>query len=228
MFILYDGPSANDKKPIVVIATKNSKNDKTGDMWQTWIMRSDIEPHLAIKTGDDFSVCGNCPLRPSQYKANGLSKPCYVRTFHAPLAVFRAYKRGNYKTISAGSFRKLLRGSAIRLGSYGDPGSLPYEFFKALGIGSGEFKHTAYTHAWLLPNFDPRLLEFCMVSIDPVSQESTHIPEGRWFRVINDTSELQTNEIICPETTIGIQCADCGLCAGSNHKAKNIAIVIHR
>ncbi len=105
-YILYDGASVYDGKPIVVIATNKTSNDKTGDMWQTWIMRSDIEPHTAVKTGDDYSVCGECPLRPLNYKKNGLPKPCYVRVFQAPLSVYRKYKRNGYKTIELSEFRK--------------------------------------------------------------------------------------------------------------------------
>ena len=62
--IIYQGPSLIDGKPIIAIATLNSRNGKTGEMIQTWIMRSDIEPHKAIKTGEDSSVCGDCPHRP--------------------------------------------------------------------------------------------------------------------------------------------------------------------
>jgi hypothetical protein len=53
-YILYQGPSAIDGKPIVVIATgfaSKSNNGKTGDMIQTWIIRQDIAPHLAVKSG---------------------------------------------------------------------------------------------------------------------------------------------------------------------------------
>jgi hypothetical protein len=40
--VLYEGPSELDGKPIVVVATFNSVNDKTGNMVQTWIIRSDM------------------------------------------------------------------------------------------------------------------------------------------------------------------------------------------
>ena len=58
-YIIYEGSAVYDGMPIVMIATRETANNKTGDMWQTWIMRSDIEPHTAVKSGDDFSVCGN-------------------------------------------------------------------------------------------------------------------------------------------------------------------------
>ena len=65
--VLYRGPSKLDGEPIVCIATglkAPSKNPKTGTMVQTWILREDVAPHKAQKTGEDSSVCGDCPLRP--------------------------------------------------------------------------------------------------------------------------------------------------------------------
>jgi hypothetical protein len=65
--ILYEGPSVIDGAPIVAIATgfkSPSSNDKTGTMIQVWILRADIAPHEAQKTGADESICGDCPMRP--------------------------------------------------------------------------------------------------------------------------------------------------------------------
>lgn len=65
--VLYEGPSAIDGSPIVAIVTgfkDPSKNDKTGTMLQVWILRADVEPHEAQKTGADSAVCGDCPMRP--------------------------------------------------------------------------------------------------------------------------------------------------------------------
>ena len=62
-FVFYRGKSPIDGAPIVAIATLESKNGKTGDMVQTWILREDISPLMAIKTGADRSICGNCVHR---------------------------------------------------------------------------------------------------------------------------------------------------------------------
>mgnify|MGYP006401533571 FL=1 len=54
--VLYDGPSRIDGAPIIAIACRiadASNNSKTGAMVQTFIMRRDPAPHLALKTGDD-------------------------------------------------------------------------------------------------------------------------------------------------------------------------------
>ena len=69
--ILYEGPSVIDGAPIVAIATglkSPSSNDKTGTMVQVWILRADVAPHEAQKTGADESICGNCPMRPLMVK----------------------------------------------------------------------------------------------------------------------------------------------------------------
>jgi len=237
MFILYEGPSKYDNAPIVVIATTNTTNPKTGPMWQTWIMRQDVAPHEAVKTGDDASVCGACPLRPLSYKAAGLKKKCYVKTWQAPLGIWKKYKRNGYEHIEPEQFGKLLKGQALRLGSYGDPAAMPYEIWQAIGVGSGKFKHTGYTHGWLLPNFDTRMLEICMESLDEASEQAEQIPEGRSYRVIEPEAwkalglgALRLGEILCPasdEAGKKSNCFSCGLCAGTSRQAKNIAIVSH-
>jgi hypothetical protein len=61
--IIYKGPSLLDGAPIVAIATYSNRNTKTGKVVQTYILRSDINPREASKTGADFSICGNCPMR---------------------------------------------------------------------------------------------------------------------------------------------------------------------
>ncbi len=95
-YILYRGPSALDGSPIVAIVTgtaTRSANAKTGDMLQTWILREDVAPHIAIKTGEDASICGDCPHR-GEHDGTRWTKTrsCYVQTHNAPLSVWRAYK----------------------------------------------------------------------------------------------------------------------------------------
>ena len=64
---LWRGPSRLDEKTeIVCIATcvgNMSQNPKTGDMMQVFYMPVDQNPWEAVKTGLDFSVCGNCQHR---------------------------------------------------------------------------------------------------------------------------------------------------------------------
>ena len=66
-YIFYEGPSAIDGAPIVVIATgfaSATGNRKTGDMVQTYIIRQDVKPTDALRTGQDASICGDCKHRP--------------------------------------------------------------------------------------------------------------------------------------------------------------------
>ena len=51
--IIYKGPSLLDGKPIVVIATLSNRNSKTGNVVQTYILKSDTNPLEASKTGAD-------------------------------------------------------------------------------------------------------------------------------------------------------------------------------
>ena len=48
---------------IVCIATFNSSNRKTGDEVQTWILFKHEPPHIAIDTGKDSIICGDCKHR---------------------------------------------------------------------------------------------------------------------------------------------------------------------
>ena len=64
--VLWEGKSLIDGERIMLIATgvyRKSKNSKTGDMIQTYIMRRDVHPMTARRMGDDFSVCGDCMHR---------------------------------------------------------------------------------------------------------------------------------------------------------------------
>ena len=94
--IIYNGPSLLDNKPIVVIATYSNRNTKTGKVVQTYILREDINPLEASKTGEDYSICGNCPMRgeittdPERKIAKG--RKCYVNLGQGVLIVWKAYK----------------------------------------------------------------------------------------------------------------------------------------
>jgi hypothetical protein len=147
--IVYDGPSTIDGKPIVVILTgldQSSANGKTGDLVQSFIIRSDIAPTDALKTGDDASVCGLCPHRPMLARATG-DAPCYVRVGESVLSVYGAYRRGSYaRASSVDQVAQLLRGRKLRLGTYGDPAAAPVELWSLLvSLSAG---HVGYTHQW--------------------------------------------------------------------------------
>jgi hypothetical protein len=211
-FQVYTGPSELDGQPIKAVITgtqRPSVNAKTGDMLQLWIMPTSSKPSDAVKNGDDASVCGNCPHRP----ING--GQCYVRTEHAPNSVYRVQYPSTVDS----------RPVPLRLGAWGDPAALPYETVAKLVTG----KHTGYTHQW--KTCDPRFKTLLMASVDSESEAIEAQKLGwRTFRVRKPTESLSSNEIACPaskEAGVRVQCADCGLCAGTSRQAKNIAIIQH-
>ena len=222
--IIYQGPSLLDGAPIVAIATglnSRSVNAKTGDMVQTWIMRSDIAPHVALASGQDYSVCGNCKHRP----INGGA--CYVNVIQAPLSVWKAFQRGVYSV--APDVAAIGRGKNVRLGSYGDPAAVPVEIWQALV--SESVMHTGYTHQWNT-EFDYGLRGLCMASTDtPEELERARFLGWRSFRVRCEDEPLKERESVCLASDEGLNklnCATCGACNGADSGRRgSIAIVVH-
>ena len=219
-FVFYKGPSVLDSQPIVVIGTLETTNKKTGDMVQVWILREDVSPVAATKTGEDASVCGSCPHR---WHTGGA---CYVNVGHAPRGIYDAYTRGLYPTYDPAEHERLLRHRKIRLGAYGDPAAAPYELMSYLaGIGIG---HTGYTHQARHKNFDERFLSICMVSADsPKQAQQWHEKGARTFRVAMSGDGLFDNEIECLADSMGMTCLECGKCDGNKRDDQNIVIAVH-
>jgi len=216
--VLYRGPSMIDGQPIVAIATVGSSNSKTGAMVQTWIMRDDVEPHKALKTGDDSSVCGDCPHRP----ANGGA--CYVTVFQAPLSVYRAYHRGRYADFEPGQYA----GMVVRIGSYGDPAAVPVEVWTAFTQGTKG--HTGYTHQWR--KAPAGLMKYCMASCDSESDRVDAVAMGwRTFRVRLDSEPVLEGEAVCPasaEAGHKLECSQCKACGGNTgRRIGGITIIAH-
>ena len=218
-FILYNGPSELDGKPIIVIATTSSKNSKTGGIVQTWIMRADIEPHKALQTGDDASVCGDCPHRP----LNGGA--CYVTVFQAPLSVYRAYHRGIYPQAEAGQFA----GQIVRIGSYGDPAAVPLQVWD--DYTQGTTGRTGYTHQWRDTDASG-LGMYAMASCDTADERIIAKSQGwRTFRVRLDTDAVMDGEVVCPASEEGghkVTCSQCKACDGNSRGLiGGIVIIAH-
>jgi hypothetical protein len=80
--IIYQGPSLLDGAPIVVIANYSKSNRKTGGVVQTYILRADMNPLEASKTGADFSICGDCKHKGTpttdKTRKTALKRTCYV------------------------------------------------------------------------------------------------------------------------------------------------------
>jgi hypothetical protein len=218
--VIYEGPSVLDGASIVAVATLSSKNEKTGAMVQTWILRTDLNPVAASAAVMDGSVCGACPHRHS------LGGGCYVNIGQAPLAVWRAYKRGTYPRLDAEN-AKYLQGRAVRMGSYGDPAAVPAAVWGELAGYAA--KVTGYTHQAAHRNFDPTILQWCMVSADtPKAAMKAQAQGRRTFRVKTPEAPMLPGEIECLSDAKGITCIECGLCNGaSNAQAPSIVINVH-
>ena len=229
--VLYEGPSRIDGAPIVAIACRiadASNNAKTGAMVQTFIMHRDVDPNKALKTGDDASVCGDCPLRP----INKGATRCYVRVYQAPLSVWNAYHRGRYAIpgvdFDAALLPKLFEGLSFRIGSYGDPAAIPASVWK---IATRKVKNrTGYTHQWR-KRIGAGLKSLCMASADSEPDVATATAKGwRTFRVRKHDAPTLATESICPASKEGgqrTQCDTCGLCKGATIAARNIVIADH-
>ena len=218
--ILYKGASQLDGKPIIVVATglnKASANSKTGDMIQTWIIREDIAPHEAIKSGDDVSICGDCPLRGTK----GKERTCYVATHQAPLSVYKAYHRGNYPEATHADLIALAKGRMVRIGSYGDPAAVPVQVWAMFTQGTKGW--TGYTHQWKTAD---DLKPYTMASCETEQDREQATSQGwRTFRVKTEDMPMLTNEVECPATTVGLSCEACGACKGTTGQAKGTIVI---
>ncbi len=225
--ILYQGPSLIDGKPIVAIATGirgTSANAKTGAMVQTWILRADVSPVDAVKSGDDASICGDC-----KHRGNFKTRTCYVTVVQAPRSVWAAYQRGRYPAMSPDTVATLTAGRSVRLGSYGDPAAVPSTVWTALLATARN--HTGYTHAWKSDRVGADYRPFLMASVDSTAEYHAAIASGwRTFRVRAEWEPLEPREVVCPasaEANYRTTCERCGLCAGADKVAKSVAIIAH-
>lgn len=255
--VLWSGPSPHDGKPIVAIATgiaRPSRNGKTGNMVQVFIMRSDVDPLTALRAGMSGSVCGGCALigilRPPTPKerrreARRLRKlakaagrtellklaerACYVAVHQSVMAVFRAFVRGKYPTATPEQARNMFAGRALRLGAYGDPAFLPLDLLRTLTRNVSTW--TGYTHAW---RERPEYLELLMGSADTQADaREIDLLGGRSFSGMKENEIIGTKSMQCPATTSKkLSCERCGRCNGrrgtkERGTARNVHLVWH-
>jgi hypothetical protein len=147
--VFYRGASEIDGKKIVGIISglvKDSDNSKTGALPQIWILVYDTKPYEAARTGADYSICGDCPLRKSKFiKGEVSDKPCYLELSKAPRAVWSANR--DKDVIGSDELRTILDGRRVRRGAYGDPMAIPQSVWVEYFSG---IPGTGYTHQWEL------------------------------------------------------------------------------
>jgi len=218
--LVYSGPSQIDGSPIIGVVTFESQNSKIGDMAQLWILPRDVPPAVAIGSGDDVSVCGQCPLRKFAPSGERQTRACYVNIM-GPQSVWRAWRDGKYATVSARATSRVLRGRMVRLGAYGDPAALPLQVLRDL---IRDVKgHTGYTHQWA--TCDSRYAQLLMASVEGRAA----VPQGwRGFIVAQDAP---SGAVVCPaseEAGKRATCAQCGLCNGTlGNSPKHVTIRPH-
>ena len=232
-YIAYEGPSEIDGAPIVVIVNKidaDSKNEKTGAIVQTFIIRSDITPMAALQTGQDAAICGDCAHRPYLIKTGESEEPpCYVQVGKSVQSVYHAYKRGRYVKADPATIARALQGKIVRLGTYGDPFAAPVTMWtQIIRYAAG---HRGYTHQWQRADFDAAAWSpLVMASADSIDQAAhANLLGMRVFRVSIGVDK-QPGEAVCPASAEGLRkstCAKCTLCAGTSIQARDVVIADH-
>jgi hypothetical protein len=216
--IMYNGPSQIDGKPIVAILTgvgRKSKNGKTGDMCQLFIMRSDMSPLSASCEYEDKSICGNCPHK------HNTGGACYVNLAKGLGNVYRAYKRGSYVKYNP-DMDNLIASKPIRLGAYGEPTAIPVQILARLNDLS---KTTGYTHRWYIKNCQD-YRKYCVASVDSSAEYYLAKSMGwQTFRVRLANGELNPNEMVCPAESNGTNCVNCMRCNGKGKR--DMVITVH-
>ena len=242
--ILWQGMSEIDgTSPIVLIGVMSSNNGKTGNMVQTYIIRSDIDPLMANKTGQDYAICGDCRHRgePTNDTSRKTAKDrtCYVTLFQGPLNVYKSYKADKYETVGMAELPAVGAGRKIRVGAYGDPAAVPsYGWLRLLSRSVGT---TGYTHQWQSSRLSPATA-YCMASVDNMAEaHKAWDSDYRTFRVLplgeykaGCNLPLKGKEVFCPATPEGgdkSSCVECLLCFGAGGakrgNVKSVVAVAH-
>ena len=226
---VWTGPSRIEGSPLVVLVTglKESKNTKTGNMVQSYILRSDMDPLEALRTGSDTAMCGGCDHKAKSYDGKTWSeRSCYVRVDTAPLGIYRARDRGNVPRVTLSELSELTRDRPVRLGTYGDPASVPLAVWDAFCRYATMW--TGYTHQAASKRLRD-VLKYCQISAD--SEGDTLAARGAGigsFRVLAQGESALPFEMVCPaseEAGRVATCATCKACSGLD--GANVVIQSH-
>jgi len=213
----WRGPSELDgSTEIVCLISGDSKNKKSGEQLQVWILRADMSPQHAINQGADQPICGDCVFR------NG---SCYVLAFWGPRKVWVSWAQNPLPMPR----RFITKKSSTRFGAYGDPAAVPYPVLYELAQRSGEI--TGFTHQWR--TCDQRYRNLLMASVETEEQaEEAQAMGWRTYRVTTKYGWRRTkNEVLCPaseEAGKKLTCAECGHCNGhATGRKGNVVIPVH-
>lgn len=212
----------------VVIATgfggRRSANRKTGGMVQVWVLVKASDPIQAAASGGDVAICGGCPMRGRVVRGKRVSpRACYVNLGQAPLAVWRAYRRGAYPRLPS---VEVFQGLKIRWGAYGDPAFIPAPLLAAVNqVAAG---WTGYTHQWRRP-WMSGYRQWLMASVDSNEERIQAQAMGwRTFQVVPRGGKPEGTRpgSLCPSER-GVSCADCLRCSGTASATRSVWIPAH-
>lgn len=224
---LYAGPSLIDDVPIVVIALPGGRGTKTGPVINTYILRADIPPGEAMRTGQDVSICGDCTMRgeadpnwkhPSRgTMGRAWGRTCYVHIPRGPTVVWNAWKKGRYPPVQdVYQLRALMAEEHIRIGTYGDPGAVPLDIW--LYATEAADAWTGFTHRWRHLDAE-QWAPLLMASVDTPAEHDQAILMGwRTYRVKQANEPVLVDELVCPgshEVGQKTTCKRCCLCDGT-------------
>ena len=188
---------------------------------------------MAINTGEDESICGDCPLRGVLRRSNGdyrmvnRRRACYVNVHQAPTAVYQAFRRGRYEPFDRRKHLELFRGRLLRIGSYGDPVAAPYRIWSM--IANVALGRTGYTHQWREGRFW-RFRRLVMASVESIEQAREAQAKGwRTFRTAPQGERPALGEFSCPasaEQGHRLTCEQCRACDGANGNHRRASVLI--
>lgn len=214
--LLWQGRSPIDDNPVIALMTgvKNpSRNDKTGNLLQVYIIRADIHPQDAMRIGADYSICGDCIHRGKG--KNGTDRSCYV----TPMGINAAYrgylnpiKWQHWEGVDREAFKTLcqyFRGG-IRWGTYGDPAIIPFDIFK--DVSQYAKVNLGYTHQWRQPFAFP-YKGHLQASCDSVSDHKEASALGWKTFTVVPTGETMDGHLC--QGKITTTCEKCKLCDGT-------------
>ena len=247
-YLIYEGPSALDPSvDIAVIVNRvrgDATNEKTGSMAQSFILRTDMPPNVALKTKQDHAICGACPYA----GGNG----CYV-SIKMVCSVYSAYKRGSYLKSTPEAVADIVsanvksgRLAGFRAGSYGDPAAAPFEVWEPVvtAVRAEGGKTSGYTHQWseryayMGRTADPRFRALVMASAHgPVDAILAQADEWRPFTVFGSAEELRLSGMaMCPASKEAGHRKTCSTCGnqsacngrkGVDDRRVGVGIVVH-
>ncbi len=217
----------------VINVQHGSKNSKTGDGVQIFILPMSWITNGKEEMSDDTASCMDCIH--SKLK-NG---SCYVRKGFAEYglkskvnSLHKQYLSGDLILRSLNELIGIegpkLKGKFVRFGAYGEPVLLGPQVTKK--ISNLALNFTGYTHQWHIPQYEWSKKYF-MASVESNAlMEKANSKGFRTFRVRTKLNGLHASEIICPASKEGgrkVTCNNCVLCKGASSKAKSIVIIKH-